>query len=80
MDVVSKAQLTSFHAPRLHCLIESGVDFLLLETMPSVKEVEVLLEWLLKEYPSVHTMVSFSVREIQVIYHSLVLITNQTLG
>ena len=61
MDEVTETELASFHRSRVRCLVEGGVDFILLETMPSVKEVEIVLN-IIKQYPSVKTIASFSVR------------------
>jgi homocysteine S-methyltransferase len=41
---VSNSVLKEFHAKRLEILIASNPDYLALETMPDLQEVEVLLE------------------------------------
>lgn len=62
---LSKQQLMDFHRPRLAILCDRdrpGVDFLAMETIPSLKEAQALTH-LLKEYPWASAWMSFSARD-----------------
>jgi len=65
MDDIHEEELTTFHFSRLRSLIEAGVDLLLIETMPSVKEVEIILKTL-ERLPPVKSLVSFTLAQHQV--------------
>ena len=59
---VSRAGLADFHRPRLEILARAGPDVLALETLPSLAEVEVLVE-LLAGMPHPGAWVSFTCRD-----------------
>lgn len=45
-------EFKAFHRPRIAALLDAGVDFLGIETIPSFNEVRALLELLRSEFPS----------------------------
>ncbi|MEP6637808.1 MAG: homocysteine S-methyltransferase [Chloroflexota bacterium] len=55
------ARLAEFHRPRIEALIEAGADLLAIETIPTVREAEVLVR-LLDEVP-IPAWLSFSCRD-----------------
>lgn len=55
------AALADFHRPRIEALVEAGVDLLALETIPTVREAEVLVR-LLDEVPT-PAWLSYSCRD-----------------
>lgn len=57
---VSRGELEHFHAERLEILADSGVDLLACETLPSLREADVLLELLRDLTPSPPAWMSFS--------------------
>ena len=59
---ISKQQLTAFHQPRLEWLLEEQPDLIAFETLPCLKEAEVLLR-LLEHYPEQQAWFSFSARD-----------------
>ena len=59
---VGRAELIEFHRPRLDVLVDSAVDVLAMETMPSLEEVDVLLE-LLARRPTARAWFSFTTRD-----------------
>ncbi|MGT2666420.1 homocysteine S-methyltransferase [Streptococcus rifensis] len=50
--------LKAFHRPRIAILLEEGVDFLILETVPNGSEVQALAELLREEFPTVEAYLS----------------------
>jgi homocysteine S-methyltransferase len=54
--------IKEWHKPRIHQLIESGVDLLAIETFPSQKEAEVVIE-VLNDYPDIKCWVSFACKD-----------------
>lgn len=48
--VVSNEDMKSFHRPRIGALVEAGVDLLAIETIPSIAEIEAVLELLSEEF------------------------------
>lgn len=58
IDRVTKEEIVSWHRPRIAALVEEGVDFLALETIPALREGELLLE-LMKEFPKQKVWLSF---------------------
>ncbi|KAI5109352.1 homocysteine S-methyltransferase-like isoform 2, partial [Silurus meridionalis] len=56
---MSVEELKNWHRPQIRCLVAAGVDILALETIPSLKEAEALVE-LLKEFPEAKAWLSFS--------------------
>ena len=59
---IGRSGLAAFHRARLHLLAASGADILALETIPSLAEVEVLVE-LLEEIEGVRAWISFTCRD-----------------
>ncbi|XP_074108250.1 betaine-homocysteine S-methyltransferase-like [Cotesia typhae] len=56
---ISKEFLKKWHRPRIQTLIDAGVDFIALETIPCQIEAEALVE-LIKEFPDIKAWLSFS--------------------
>ena len=54
-------ELLSWHRPRIARLLEGGVDILACETLPALREAEILCQ-LLEEFPSALAWMSFSCR------------------
>jgi len=61
-------EVAAFHRERLDVLVKAGADLLALETIPSLKEAEILLG-LLKLYPDQTAWLSYSCRDEQHISH-----------
>lgn len=59
VESVSEKELMDWHRPRMKALVEAGVDFLAMETMPAQMEGEALVK-LLKEFPDQKAWLSFS--------------------
>lgn len=59
VDRVSKEEMREWHRPRIQALLNAGVDYLALETIPAQAEGEMLVE-LLKEFPGQKAWLSFS--------------------
>lgn len=59
IEKMSAQELTEWHKPRIQALIEEGVDYVLFETIPSIREAEILLE-LLSSFPEQKACLSFS--------------------
>ncbi|KAI5628281.1 homocysteine S-methyltransferase-like isoform 1, partial [Silurus asotus] len=59
---MSVEELKNWHRPQIRCLVAAGVDLLALETIPSLKEAEALVE-LLKEFPEAKAWLSFSCKD-----------------
>ncbi|KAK6443440.1 AdoMet-homocysteine methyltransferase [Oleoguttula sp. CCFEE 5521] len=62
---VSAQALADFHRPRIQALLDAGADLLAIETIPSVSEVEVLLELLRDEFPSCIAWLSCTLRDAE---------------
>lgn len=60
---LSPAEYQDFHRPRIQALVDAGVDFLALETMPNFIEVQALVALLHDEFPTVTAWVSLSVAD-----------------
>src|SRR6266436_6399065 len=56
------AALAEFHRPRLKVLADAGADLLACETMPSLREAQVLAS-LLREFPDACAWISFSCKD-----------------
>lgn len=52
-------ELKSWHRPRIHSLVAAAADLIAMETIPSIREAEALLE-LLREFPDCKAWLSFS--------------------
>ncbi|XP_010869579.2 homocysteine S-methyltransferase 1 [Esox lucius] len=63
---MSTEELKAWHRPQVHCLATAGVNLIAMETIPSVKEAEALLE-LLREFPDSKAWLSFSCKDGQCI-------------
>ncbi|GAA6102547.1 homocysteine S-methyltransferase YbgG [Tachysurus ichikawai] len=63
---MSVEELKNWHRPQIHSLVAAGVDLLALETIPSLKEAEALVE-LLREFPDAKAWLSFSCKDTQCI-------------
>lgn len=59
---LGEAELIEFHRPRMRELVESGVDLLACETIPSFVEAQALAA-LLREFPGTCAWFSFSARD-----------------
>ncbi|KAF2673874.1 Homocysteine S-methyltransferase [Microthyrium microscopicum] len=59
---LSLDEMTNFHRPRMETLLESGVDLLACETIPSYQETEALLS-LLEEYSDARAWFSFTLKD-----------------
>lgn len=68
VDRMSVEQLAEWHQPRFNALVEAGCDYLLLITIPSLKEAEVLIS-LLKKHPQMKAIISFSAQNETTISH-----------
>lgn len=60
--------MREWHRPRIRTLVDAGVDLLAIETIPCLKEAEMLME-LLKEFPKIKAWLSFSVKDGSSVAH-----------
>uniref|UniRef100_A0A2A4JKR0 Hcy-binding domain-containing protein n=1 Tax=Heliothis virescens TaxID=7102 RepID=A0A2A4JKR0_HELVI len=67
-DVTSVDTMREWHLPRIRALVEAGVDFLAFETIPCLKEAEMLVK-ILKEYPQMKGWLSFSCKDENSLAH-----------
>jgi homocysteine S-methyltransferase len=51
--------LKNYHKSKIGALVEAGVDLLAIETIPSKKEAEIIVE-IIKEFPNIKAWLSFS--------------------
>ena len=58
----SNSELRSFHEPRWELLQNSGADLFAFETIPSVREAEILLD-ILRHTPDTYAWISFSCKD-----------------
>ena len=65
--VLGREEMKAFHRGRIEALVEAGCDVLACETMPSLAEVEALIELLEKEFPSKEAWFSFTLRDERLI-------------
>lgn len=63
IDNIDLKEVYNWHKPRIQALIESGVDIVLFETIPSVEEANILLN-ILSEFPNKKACLSFSCKVI----------------
>ncbi|CAD0202929.1 unnamed protein product [Chrysodeixis includens] len=61
-DLTSVETMLEWHTPRIKALVEAGVDLLAFETIPCLKEAEMLVK-LLKEFPTLKGWLSFSCKD-----------------
>lgn len=59
---MSIEELKSWHRPHVECVAAAGADLVALETIPSIKEGEALVE-LLREFPDTKAWLSFSCKD-----------------
>lgn len=59
---MSNKELSQWHRPRMEALINAGVDFLAVETIPSLKEALAVVS-LLKSFPNTKAWISFSCKD-----------------
>jgi homocysteine S-methyltransferase len=59
---VADEVLKDFHKPRIQALLEAGADLLAFETIPSLREAEILID-LLKEYPNSSAWLTFTLQD-----------------
>ncbi|TRY89299.1 hypothetical protein DNTS_003469 [Danionella cerebrum] len=55
-------ELKDWHRPQIQCLVNAGSDLVAMETIPSLKEAEALLE-VIKEFPETKAWLSFSCKD-----------------
>ncbi|XP_047030769.1 translin-associated factor X-interacting protein 1-like [Helicoverpa zea] len=67
-DVTPVDTMREWHMPRIRALVEAGVDFLAFETIPCLKEAEMLVR-ILKEYPQMRGWLSFSCKDENSLAH-----------
>lgn len=63
---MSVEELKAWHRPQVHALVAAGTDLIAMETIPSFKEAEALVE-LLREFPDTKAWLSFSCKDAQTI-------------
>ncbi|XP_067890200.1 homocysteine S-methyltransferase YbgG isoform X2 [Heterodontus francisci] len=68
VEWMTKEELKAWHRPQMQSLITAGVDLIAMETIPSQKEGEALVE-LLREFPNTKAWLSFSIKDEQCISH-----------
>ncbi|XP_067842516.1 homocysteine S-methyltransferase YbgG isoform X3 [Heptranchias perlo] len=68
VELMTKEELKAWHRPQMQSLITAGVDLIALETIPSQKEGNALVE-LLREFPNTKAWLSFSIKDEQCISH-----------
>lgn len=59
-DSMCEQEFIEWHRPRLAALLEEGVDYLAIETFPSLKEAKAVLALIRIEAPNVPAWISFS--------------------
>ncbi|KAH9634559.1 hypothetical protein HF086_006184 [Spodoptera exigua] len=67
-DITPVNAMREWHMPRIKALVEAGVDFLAFETIPCLKEAEMLVQ-ILKEFPNIKAWLSFSCKDEQSLAH-----------
>ncbi|XP_062306713.1 homocysteine S-methyltransferase [Osmerus eperlanus] len=61
-EEMSVEELKAWHRPQIQCLVAAGADLVAMETIPSVKEAEALVE-LLREFPNAAAWLAFSCKD-----------------
>ncbi|KAG7262520.1 hypothetical protein CRUP_000011 [Coryphaenoides rupestris] len=61
-DNMSIEELKAWHRPQIECLVSAGADLVAMETIPSAKEAEALVE-LLREFPGCRAWLAFSCKD-----------------
>ncbi|XP_071838951.1 homocysteine S-methyltransferase YbgG-like isoform X2 [Apostichopus japonicus] len=62
IDEVTEQEIVDFHRPRIAALLEAGIDYLALETIPVQKEAEIVTK-LLREFPNANPWISFQCKD-----------------
>ncbi|XP_071838954.1 homocysteine S-methyltransferase YbgG-like [Apostichopus japonicus] len=62
IEDVTEREIIDFQRPRISALVEAGIDFLALETIPVQKEAEIVTK-LLREFPNVKPWISFQCKD-----------------
>ncbi|XP_050968120.1 LOW QUALITY PROTEIN: homocysteine S-methyltransferase YbgG [Labeo rohita] len=62
-DKMTVGELKDWHRPQIQCLVKAGADLVAMETIPSLKEAEALVE-VLREFPEAKAWLSFSCKDI----------------
>ncbi|XP_047107612.1 homocysteine S-methyltransferase 1-like isoform X2 [Schistocerca piceifrons] len=68
VETVSKKQMMDWHRSRMQVLVNAGVDFLAIETIPAQDEAEALAD-LLKEFSTQKAWISFSCKDHHHVSH-----------
>ncbi|XP_051881579.1 homocysteine S-methyltransferase YbgG isoform X3 [Pristis pectinata] len=68
VEQMTKEELKTWHRPQMQSLVTAGVDLIAMETIPSQKEGEALVE-LLREFPNTKGWLSFSCKDERCISH-----------
>lgn len=63
VDDLSEQELINWHRPRVKALVEAGVDYIAIETMPSQKEAECVAKLIQTDFPQARCWVSFSCKD-----------------
>nr|POE58698.1 homocysteine s-methyltransferase [Quercus suber] len=63
--VLSALEFRNFHRPRIAALVEAGVDLLAVETMPSLAEIEAVLDLLANDFPNAIAWIGCTVKDGQ---------------
>ncbi|CAL8252459.1 unnamed protein product [Merluccius merluccius] len=61
-EKMSIEELKAWHRPQIGCLVAAGADLVAMETIPSVKEAEALVE-LLREFPGCRAWLAYSCKD-----------------
>ncbi|XP_066562211.1 uncharacterized protein LOC136750938 isoform X2 [Amia ocellicauda] len=61
-ETMSGEEFKAWHRPQVQCLVSAGADLIAMETIPSLKEAEALVE-LLREFPNTKAWLSFSCKD-----------------
>ncbi|MGH0159468.1 UNVERIFIED_CONTAM: hypothetical protein FKN15_074193 [Acipenser sinensis] len=67
-ETMSVQDFKAWHRQQIQCLVSAGVDLIAMETIPSQKEAEALVE-LLREFPNSKAWLSYSCKDEQCISH-----------
>ncbi|KAL3846543.1 hypothetical protein ACJMK2_017522 [Sinanodonta woodiana] len=62
IEKITSQELVDWHRPRMKALVDSGADFLAIETIPVLREAEAIVR-LLQEFPAAEASVSFSCKD-----------------
>ncbi|XP_029460393.1 homocysteine S-methyltransferase 1-like isoform X2 [Rhinatrema bivittatum] len=68
VDTMSLEELKAWHRQQIQCLESAGIDLIAMETIPSQKEAEALVD-LLREFPNIKAWLSYSCQDGQCTSH-----------